>query len=1396
MSKEELISELHELKNAYKKLSFQQSDEDVDESNFIRMIHQHNAIMLLIEPISGNIIDANNSACDFYGYTIDELRKISINDINILSPSQIQDEKSKAANKEQNVFTFHHKTSKGEIRIVEVHSSPIELNNKKILFSIISDITERKILDDALKTSEKHLKRAEIIGKFGSWQMDLKTNIFTISVGAKNIYGANSNEMSLKEVQSRTITEDRTLLDKSFSDLIQYGKPYNVKFKIRRFSDEKIVDIHSIAEFDKEENLLFGTIQDITDSNRLNELLRESNAKFQVLFDTFPLGITISDNDGKIIESNKKAETLLGLSNEEQLKRSITGEEWKIINNKGDDFPQLEYPSIIALKEKKLVENVEMGIVNGDNVTWLNVTAAPIPADNAGVVITYNDITEKKKAEEELNSYFTNALDLFCIADTDGRFIKLNKEWENCLGYKIEELEGQNLLDFIHQDDLDSTINAMKMLINQKTVFNFTNRYKTKDGSYKVIEWKSTPKGNKIFAAARDITKRIKIEEALRESESNLEHAQRIAKIGSWTWDMIENKVSWSKGMYLVYDIDPDNYDGKPETLINIVHPDDKEKFIDNMNTNLEDGSVPKLEYRIIHIDGSIHYIFGEGRIFFNDEGKPFKAVGTAQDITDRIITEESLYESELRFRNIFNNAPIGIYRTNRKGDILLANPKLIEMLGYSSFDELKNRDIESEGYEDKNERANFIAKIEKNGFVDNYNVVWKTKDKVNIIVNEHSRCVYDNDGNILYYEGTVEDITARKNAEEALRESEEKFRLIIENTSEAILFTEPNGEINFANQEACELLGYTNQEICKLGRTGLVDLNDERLEKAVEIRKKTGKFKGELNLIKKDGSIIPVELTSNIFYDQNGIERTTMIINDITERKKSELAIRESEEKYRNLSLQFEAILDHIPGLIFYKDKENNFIRVNKFTANAFNKKKEELEGTNLRNLYSIEDAEKKYQDDLSVIESGNAKLNIEENWNTADGIRWVNTSKIPFKNNKGEIIGIIGISMDITERKYAEELLIAQENFLRTLTDNLPGMVGYWSKDLICKFANNKYLEWFGKTKEEMLGISLIDLFGEELFYKNKPHVDAALNGNNIKFERTLNKPNNTYGYVWAHYIPDIQNEEVLGFYVLVSDITEVKQTQFKLEEMNNNLNELNATKDKFFSIIAHDLRNPLGNFKQITEMLYDEFNDFDESELLEFLKLLKNSANNIFSLLDNLLEWSRSQRGTIQFNPVDTNLYLLIENLIQLVKPMADNKNIELVNRVRKTIFVFVDVNLLNTVFRNLISNAIKFTPNGGNIEIGIVTNSTNNVEYTDNYLNIYVKDSGVGMPQASINKLFKIEESNSTLGTNKEKGTGLGLILCKEFVEMHKGKIKVESEVGVGSTFWISLPFMDN
>lgn len=244
------------------------------------------------------------------------------------------------------------------------------------------------------------------------------------------------------------------------------------------------------------------------------------------------------------------------------------------------------------------------------------------------------------------------------------------------------------------------------------------------------------------------------------------------------------------------------------------------------------------------------------------------------------------------------------------------------------------------------------------------------------------------------------------------------------------------------------------------------------------------------------------------------------------------------------------------------------------------------------------------------------------------------------------------------------------------------------------------------------------------------------------------------------------------------------QVRERTKLLNKANDELKDLNATKDKFFSIIAHDLKNPLGSFRDVSKLLVESYHDFEESEKIEFLNLMMDSSRNIYMLLENLLDWSQTQKGVIKFNPIDCNLKFIADTAIQLLQLTADNKNISLVNNIESSIFVKADYNLILTVIRNLISNSIKFTPKGGTICL--------NTLVEDGSILFSVKDSGIGMSQKTIEKLFRIDINVTTLGTSEEKGTGLGLILCKEFIEKHQGKIWAESELEKGSTFYFKLP----
>ena len=239
-----------------------------------------------------------------------------------------------------------------------------------------------------------------------------------------------------------------------------------------------------------------------------------------------------------------------------------------------------------------------------------------------------------------------------------------------------------------------------------------------------------------------------------------------------------------------------------------------------------------------------------------------------------------------------------------------------------------------------------------------------------------------------------------------------------------------------------------------------------------------------------------------------------------------------------------------------------------------------------------------------------------------------------------------------------------------------------------------------------------------------------------------------------------------------------------QEKLNRQNIELQELNATKDKFFSIISHDLKGPLNSLTSFSSLLINHTESLSKEEIKMFAKDFDKSLKNLFSLLENLLEWSRSQTGNIEFTPESFDLaWLLLENM-DLLNAQAQQKRITLVNANDHSVFVRAHKNSISTVIRNLISNAVKFTPEDGRITLDVHQNGKEVI--------VSVTDTGVGMSEDIINKLFRIDSKHSTKGTANEKGTGLGLILCKEFVEKNGGRIWVKSTEGEGSVFSFSLP----
>lgn len=257
-----------------------------------------------------------------------------------------------------------------------------------------------------------------------------------------------------------------------------------------------------------------------------------------------------------------------------------------------------------------------------------------------------------------------------------------------------------------------------------------------------------------------------------------------------------------------------------------------------------------------------------------------------------------------------------------------------------------------------------------------------------------------------------------------------------------------------------------------------------------------------------------------------------------------------------------------------------------------------------------------------------------------------------------------------------------------------------------------------------------------------------------------------------------------KIINYVAIKQDITLKKQFELDLLEKQQQLKDLNKIKDNLFSIIGHDLRGPIGNLKSFIELILTDFDLDDKENLTKTLQILSNSATRAYDLLDNLLLWARSQRNEVIFQPSAVKIYRLADHCISLLSETAKIKEINIINNIDKNLIVNADANMISTIFRNLISNAIKFSRRESDI---IISSSTDQANYT-----ITVKDTGVGIKQEDISKLFDDKQLFTTSGTSGEKGTGLGLLICKDFITKHNGTIKVESQPGEGTEFAITIP----
>ncbi len=859
------------------------------EARYRSLFENNHTVMLLIDPETGQLADANPAASRFYGYPRDVLLTLTITDLNVLSAGQVTAEMQQARAEQRSVFNFRHRLASGEIREVEVYSGPINLEGRTLLFSVIHDQTERRQVEEARQQSEQ---------------------MVTALLNA--------------------ITASAFLMS--------------------------------------------------------------------------PEGTVLFANDTVLHRLGLAAEAYVGCSAYASVAPEVAERRRRYV------------AEAIRTQQPARFEDLREG-------RYIDNSIVPIFAEDGRVIslaVFGFDITEHRQAEaalrqrtEALDRFFDVALDLLCIADTAGRFRRLNRAWETTLGYSRETLLAGRFLDFIHPDDVAATLAAVAELSEQKPVVGFVNRYRCQDGAYRWLEWRSAPAGDLIYAAARDITEHRQAEAELRESEENYRTLFEQATDGIFIAD--------AEGRYTDVNSSGCQMLGYTReellqlSMHDLVAPEDQARTPLRM-AELRAGRGVMSERQMLCKDGR--------RLEVEISGKRLpdgRLQGLVRDITDRNRTAEELYRSRQMLQLVLDNIPQRVFWKDRAlrylgcnraaaDDAGLADPQAI--VGRSDFDLAWRESAAAYQQDDRQVMETGQPRL-------NYEEPQVRADGSQLWLRTSKVPLRNQAGEVIGLLGSYEDVTDRKQAEAALRESEARLAAILRLSPLAIgVTTVADSRFTEVNDAFERVMGYCRAEV--IGRTSF-ELNlwaeaDTRARMLQELRQSGRAEQLETRLRRKSGEIFPA-LMSVGMVELRSVSCLIVMTVDITERQQAAAAL----DRERRL---LRTVIDNVPDQIFARDRDCRFSLNNRSDAWAMGQSAPEaLLGKRDDDFYPPDLAAAYRADDRRVMETGQPLIDREEPCTTPDGSRrWMLTTKVPLRDSEGQVVGVVGIARDITQRKLAE--------------------------------------------------------------------------------------------------------------------------------------------------------------------------------------------------------------------------------------------------------------------------------------------------------------------------------------------------------------------------------------